>query len=674
MARRQRAHALLARAVPALAALLLVVACGSARDAGRALDPRFVAVHNAFAALGMAQIGPIQQGTLAEGHEVRVGVALPQGCVTIAALGGPGVRNLDATLLDPHGAPLAHDTTAEAQAVLRACVEAADTYAVVLKAAAGAGAWVLASWVGGAVSAPAPAGSNGPAAQEARGTCESPIPLAIGTTTGTTAHGDDENTGSCGRGDSRELVYELVIRERQRVTIEVEARFDTVLYVRKETCTDSAAEVDCNDDGPDRTHSRIEHVLDPGKYFVFVDGYSSERGNFKLTLSASGVLALADVCRRAPVLALGPPHAGSTQGSADDAEASCGGGARGAEAAWQLDLPQRSRVRLVEHSDEMAPVVHVRRACADDRSEVVCADSGAAPGDATAVGVLDPGRYSVFADARESGSAGGYTLSLETSLPAGAGTTLDGCGDAAPLGPETAGKIVGDTFAARDDVAGSCGGQGAADVVYRLDVPRRARFGATLESEEGSHVLVLWHRCGDRSSEVACGRTLDEVLAPGAYFLAVDGMTPDALGRFTVQWALRDVTGQASACSAATLLAPGRAVDSTTVGQGDKFASSCASSDATGGAGDRVFRFALAARSHVRIMVTAPTFEATVALRKVCGDVPGGPSGELACESGADGSRKTIIERTLDPGTYWVVVDGQSATDQGAFTIEYLTR
>jgi hypothetical protein len=660
--------------LPAVATLLWVASCGSARDAGRALDPRFVAVHNAFAALGMAQIGPIQQGTLAEGHESRIGVALPQGCVTIAALGGPGVRDLDATLLDSHGAPLAHDTTAEAQAVLRACVDAADTYVVVLKAAAGTGSWVLASWVGGAAATPAPAGSSGPAAQEARGTCDSPIPLSMGTTTGTTAHGDDENTGSCGRGDSRELVYELVIRDRQRVTIEVEARFDTVLYVRKESCTDSAAEVDCNDDGPDRTHSRIEHVLDPGKYFVFVDGYSSERGAFKLTVSAANVLALADVCRRAPVLTQGAPHAGNTQVSADDAEASCGGGARGAEAAWQLDLPQRSRVRLVEHSDEMAPVVHVRRACADDRSEVACGDTGAGPGDATAVGVFDAGRYSVFADARESGSAGAYTLSLETSLPGGAGTTLDGCGDAAPLGQDTAGKLSGDTFTAHDDVAGSCGGQGAADVVYRLDVQRRARFGATLESEEGSHVLVLWHRCGDRSSEIACGRTVDEVLAPGAYFVAVDGMTPDALGRFTVQWALRDVTGQAGACSGAPLLAPGRPVDSTTIGQSDKFASSCAANDAAGGAGDRVFRFVLAARAHVRIVVTAPTFEATVALRKVCGDAPGAPSGELACESGADGARKTMIERTLDAGTYWVVVDGQSAGDQGAFTIEYSTR
>jgi hypothetical protein len=278
---------------------------------------------------------------------------------------------------------------------------------------------------------------------------------------GPTTHGQHEHAGSCGPSDSRELVYELDIVRRQRVTIEVEAHFDSVLYIRKDDCTDANAEVDCNDDAPDRTRSRIERVLEPGRYFVFVDGYGHEAGAFKLTVSETEVLSLVDMCAGAPRLVEGTTQTGTTSAMADDAEASCGGGAGGAEAVWRAELSDRSRVRVVEHSDDMAPVVHLRRACADEESEVACSESGAVAGDATATGVMDPGDYAVFADAREHGTAGRFTLLLQTAPLTGTGTNNDGCGDAAPLAGNGSGVVEGDTFTARDDVAGSCGGTGA---------------------------------------------------------------------------------------------------------------------------------------------------------------------------------------------------------------------
>jgi hypothetical protein len=656
----------------ALASWVSLVACSAARrDAGLVLEPRFVAVHNALAAIGLVQVGPIQQGLLGDARETQVHVVLPAGCAAIVALGGDGLRDLDATLIDAHGAPLAHDTTSEAQAVLHACVDTADSYVVVLKAAVGAGPWVLASWVGGSAAGGAPAaGEQGAAAP--RGTCDAPLPLVVGTVTGSTAHGDFENTGSCGPSDSRELVYELDVHDREHVTVSVEAKFDTVLYIRKDACADASAEVACNDDDADRMHSRVEHVLDPGKYYVFVDGYGHESGAFKLTVAATPVLALSDVCQRAPALVQGPPQNGTTEGGADDAEASCGNGAQGAEAAWQMDLPVRTRVRLVEHSDEMAPVVHVRHACADQRSEVACGESGANPGDATVTGVFAAGKYTVFADGRDQGATGAYGLSLETAPVGGAGVAGDGCGDAVLLGALPGGKTSGDTFAAKDDVAGSCGGAGAADVVYRLDVPRRSHLTASLDGEEGSHVLVVTRRCGDRAAEIACGRSVDEVLAPGAYFVVADGVTPESIGRFTLDWALHDLAGQANACSSAAPLVEGRVAASTTLGAGDRFALSCGSAEGPSGS-DRVFKLQLASRRTVQVEV-APSFDAAVSLRRACGDVPGAPSAEIACETGTDGNQRVAIERTLDAGAYWVVVDGQSATEQGPFTISYRSR
>jgi hypothetical protein len=621
--------------------------------------------------MGLAQVGAIQEGMLGEGQTARVTLDLPAGCVTVAAIGGAGFRDIDATLLDSRDSPLAHDTTTEPQAVLRPCLESAGTYMLVVRATAGAGPWVTAAWAGGVTGV----GAASPAPVEANGSCEAPIPLSPGAVSGSTTRGEHENAGSCGPSDSRELVYELDVPHRERVTIEVEARFDSVLYIRKDDCVDASAEVDCNDDGPDRTHSRIERVLDPGKYFVFVDGYGQESGTFKMNVRTSDVLALAEVCQKAQLLSAGTMQSGTTSGMADDARATCGGGAEGADAAWRAEIGSRSRVRVVEHSDELAPVVHVRRACSDEQSEVACGEGGGTGGDAAVTGLFDPGTYTIFADGRERDSAGSYSLLLETAPPTGTGSSGDRCGDALPLAGGATGNsgiVSGDTFAARDDVSGSCGGAGAPDLVYRLDVPRRSRLVASFDAEEAPHVLVLWTRCAQRASEVSCGRAIDEILAPGTYYLGVDGASPEAFGRFTLGYALRDLTGQSSACAAAPTLVDGRALGATTAGATDKFATSCSAPDTGVGGPDKVFKFSLSARATVFIDVMAPGFDAAVALRKTCPDGVGTAGDvELACEADADTTHRTTLERALEAGTYWVVVDGQSPNDQGPFTIKY---
>jgi hypothetical protein len=152
----------------------------------------------------------------------------------------------------------------------------------------------------------------------------------------------------------------------------------------------------------------------------------------------------------------------------------------------------------------------------------------------------------------------------------------------------------------------------------------------------------------------------------------VDGASAEALGRFTLKWALRDLTAQSSACAMAPTLGDGRIVDSTTVGAGDKFVTSCGGTDAGASGPDRVFKIVLPKRATVRIAATAATFDAAVALRKTCAD-PSSSIGsvELACESEASTGHRTSVERALEAGTYWVVVDGQSPNDQGPFTLEY---
>jgi hypothetical protein len=664
---------------PLVTAVIVGAACATPR--GGELEPRYVAVHNAFAAMGLAQVGPIEQGQLAEGREARVPLDLVAECATIVAIGGDGVRDLDATLLDPAGAPIAHDTTREPQAVLRTCLERAGTYVLVVKMAWGAGSFIATTWAGGVGASGGGAGGGSGSvgltqSAQGQGTCEAPIALAAGRTNGTTSHGNNENEAKCSRSDSREIVYKLDVAQRQKVSIEVEAHFDSVLYVRKDDCTDPNAEVACNDDAPDRDRSRVDAVLEPGTYYVFVDGYGHDAGTFRLNVAMSDVPALAEVCRRARPLASGAPVTATTQGTVDNARAACGGGALGADVPFRLDVPVRSRVRVLEHSDDFAPVVHVRRACADEQSELACSDSGAGSGDATFVGLLDPGGYTVFADGRDADAAGRMTLLADTTPEAGTGVTGDACGDALPLGVNEH-SVSGDTFLARDDVAGKCGGAGAPDVVYRVDLARRSHVTARFQDEEGHHAFVLQKTCGDRASEIVCGPAVDEVLAPGTYFLAVDGAAQPAFGRYDFAWRIRDVAGQDAACKAPPPLVEGRAATGTTAGGRDDFSASCAAADDLSGAPDRVFRLMLAARARVRLSLSTPGWNGLLAIRKTCPDVAGPSSAaaaaraELACERGEEDLHRTELESTLEPGTYYVLVDGLDSGSEGPFTLEY---
>ena len=234
-----------------LAALPLVLgsffACATSKTGE--LEPRYVAVHNAMAAMGLAQVGPIQQGSLAEGRETRLRLDLGAQCTTIVALGGAGVRDLDVALLDADDKPVTHDTTKDPQAAIRTCPERAGKYTLVVKMAQGGGDFLAATWAGGPAGVGAPSASDaGPTAGTGTGTCDSPIVLGPGTVSGNTRHGESEHAGSCVSSSSSEMVYALDVQRRQRVVIDVDATFDSVLYLRRDNCADEEAEVACNDD------------------------------------------------------------------------------------------------------------------------------------------------------------------------------------------------------------------------------------------------------------------------------------------------------------------------------------------------------------------------------------------------------------------------------------------
>jgi hypothetical protein len=655
-----------ARGAASFCAVASISACVGA-GARPELEPRYVAVHNALAAMGLVQAGPIHQGTLAEGGDARFTVDLAAQCTTIVALGSAGVRDLDVTLLDADDKPVARDTTKDAQAAVRTCLEKGGRYTILVRMARGAGEFVAATWTGGREgSPPAAVASAASSASGATGTCEAPTPLVAGTTAGNTRHGEAEHVGTCGSAESKEAVYRLELPRRQRVTIDVDPTFDSVLYLRKDECEDKEAEVACNDDvdtGSKRSSSRgsrIDEVLDPGSYFVFVDGTGSDVGSFRMNVQLADVPSLADDCRAAR------PIVGRTTGmlasAFDHSRGTCDLG-KGPDALYRFDVPQRARARIVLESSEFSPVVHVRRTCLDDRSEVGCTDSGAKSEEAALVTVLDPGAYTVFADSAEKGSHGRYVIQAELTSETGAGIRGDSCADAITIVPNEK-AVEGDTFEAKDDISARCAGAGAPDALYRFEVTHRSRVTARFTAEEGEHVFVLARSCTDRASELACASTIDEVLSPGTYSLAVDGTPRGPFGRYTFQLKARDLSLQESACRAPPALVLGQTVKGTTAGAGDRFVESCAGREEAQASSDRVFKLTLAARTHLQLLLSTPGHDGVLAIRKACVDPPQMKSVrtvESACNNDGPDNRHSKIDTTLDPGTYFV---------EGAFTLE----
>jgi hypothetical protein len=81
---------------------------------------------------------------------------------------------------------------------------------------------------------------------------------------------------------SGEVVHKLVVRRRSNVRLSLTASHDGVLYIRRD-CMDRATELACNDDNPDQQHSLVEATLEPGTYYVFVDGYgNASHGTYTL--------------------------------------------------------------------------------------------------------------------------------------------------------------------------------------------------------------------------------------------------------------------------------------------------------------------------------------------------------------------------------------------------------
>ena len=229
----------------------------------------------------------------------------------------------------------------------------------------------------------------------------------------------DELSGSCGGAGAPDIAHSLRLRRRTQVRIAVAgAAFDGVVYVQKE-CGQRETEVSCTSfraAGPrEQPLSAVDVTLDAGTYTIVVDGGTPAGfGALDLAVTAlSAVPGAAEKCRGGPLLQSGQEVTGSTIAHHDNFRGSCSeDGTSSPDAVYRLKLQRAGQVAIDLRSHGFDAVLHLRRDCAEESSEVACNDdfSGEDLYRARIEQHLDAGTYFVIVDGLNEAQGGAYTL------------------------------------------------------------------------------------------------------------------------------------------------------------------------------------------------------------------------------------------------------------------------
>ena len=245
----------------------------------------------------------------------------------------------------------------------------------------------------------------------------------------------------------------------------------------------------------------------------------------------------------------------------------------------------------------------------------------------------------------------------------------DGCGGAEALAfnagiakvDATTEDMLGENKAVDNLSPAGCGGEGGGDVVYTATIEERTTIKASVKAPFTTRLYILDDPC-QAESVLACGTTSATTaeLDPGTYYIVVDSDAPDQSGDFSLTVELEASPLPANdVCDTVEPIAAGQApiqVTGTTKWGLDQYNGTCGGT----GASDVVYSFeATDSNDDLLVTIDAP-FSAVLVLRAQ--DCQGGF--QLSCSTNG-----TLTIQGLAPGFYYLYVDGVTAEDEGAFTL-----
>jgi hypothetical protein len=328
--------------------------------------------------------------------------------------------------------------------------------------------------------------------------------------------------------------------------------FDAILFLRSGSpCPGAAVTCDDNSAGGTPGQARITRTLDPGTYWILVDGTTAGAyGSYVLnaTIADAPVGPPNDACAGAIPLALGNTlqsvMGDTTLATNDNLSCSSGGGT--SPDVWYtftLPIPHAVYLSTVDGST-WDTVIHVHSgSCTGPLTAYGCADdSNCAAGGFRSmfVGILPAGTYYVAIDGFGSTYSGPFTLyyQADTCVAAADANTAT-----VPIDPiRTDGTYTGRTTGQGNDSTGTCAtgaGQIAPDVYYYVGLcPRVSTTWSTCDGATNFDT-VLYARQGTcrftGSPDLACNNDAAGPIAcpyipPGNYASGISfGMTGQGL-------------------------------------------------------------------------------------------------------------------------------------------------
>jgi hypothetical protein len=567
-------------------------------------------------------------------------------------------------------------------------MQAGQTYIVVVDGwtTGSKGAYTLTA----AVAPPAPAGD----------VCATAPALVAGTpaTVDTTSASNDVTiaSGATGcassSGSGKDVVYTFhaATTDRYLFTLTPPTGASPVLSVVP-TCVDGALAACLGSDAPgtDGVAHVIVNLTAGTDYTVVVDSTSaSGSGVYTLTGGVAPPAPAGDVCATAPALVAGTPVTVDTTLASNDVTIAstatqCSPSAsNGRDVVYRFQAPATGPylVTLVPPAN-VSPVLSVVASCVDGPL-TACLGSDE-PGTGSTAHVLVQATagttYTVVVDATSSSAVGVFTLSAEL-LP-----DIDVCSSSVPA--LTVGTTVtGDTTFYSNDYSTSsasthCTGYGSdgPDVVYQFTAPAAGRYQFTLTPDASSTAdvtLYVLDACPATSAVASCLSGADHgssgepevavaTLAQGqTVYVVADGYTGGEAGPYSLDVAALPPGPQGDVCGTAFPLAShdAAAAPETLTGSllnaTDDVAGSCSSSSGN----DVVYALTLTEEVAFTATLTAADGGTYPGILHLNSDCAAATANELSCVTTSQGALTVPHLGNATGGTYWLWVDGTSAT------------
>ena len=245
----------------------------------------------------------------------------------------------------------------------------------------------------------------------------------------------------------------------------------------------------------------------------------------------------------------------------------------------------------------------------------------------------------------------------------------DGCGGAEALVFDggiakidaTTEDMLGENKALDSLSPEGCGGEGGGDVVYSATIEERTTIKASVKAPFDTRLYLLDSPC-QGESVLACGTTsaTTEELDSGTYYVVVDSDAADQTGDFSLTVELEasplpsnDTCDTIEAIDAGPVATQ---VSGTTKWGLDQYSGTCGGE----GASDVVYSLeATDVNDDLLVTIDAPFTSVMVLKAQNCDE-----GFQLSCSANG-----TLSIAGLAPGIYYLYVDGVSAPDEGAFTL-----